>query len=718
MASLEIAAQLRAISTPQRALYNKAPSWCRMNAGNFPGSRENGQPPPDRLEGWKQIAGYLRCDPKTAQRWEKSLGLPIYRHPGGGVWAAPQELAVWLAGGGGDTDPTPAGPSRQALWPRIAGISIAVLVGVLALTAAVSWSRRAIKPSAFPPLPDRLFARALAEGGAIRELRLTGSSDPRPAALVLSPDGRYLYVTDSADYRSVRVVDPDRMAVVSTISVPGEAARVVASPDGKTLYFATLSDGLQITDRETGRSRSVHTGMTGPLHDIAMTPDGEWLYISLARRGLRKFRVSTGEVIPVPSVTCPKFLNVDPTGRFLAVSTQCGDPATGRPGRDSVEVFDRATELRLMRFQGPPLLGGPVTWIPNSDRIYVDGWDACRTTPAYEDNRKDCAYFPGHVAYVWQTSDRTLVRRVATPDPDIFGSSVFAPEGTVAVLGGRLAARVVDTTFFRTRESLSFPGTWLLSPVIDEARRRIYLAGPEASTILALDLPVADCNSALAGLEHHWPLDGTLDDPVNDRRLSSGGSAEFVPGLIGQAAGMAKGPLEFTTPNMTADGVTALDGTLSLWFRANGPGTLAEFLADSTPVWRLSLSPDGTIAFGSNLARYGVGPGPSPEAGPLPEIPQLQSSAKWADDGWHHLAVARQGDKVRLLVDARRQAEVSMPAPRQFGPARRTLRFGPFPGKLDEPALYNHAVAGTELAELVKHARSCLTGAPSALSSK
>ena len=41
-----------------------------------PRSQDGGE----RLEGWKEIAAYLRREVRTVQRWEKSGGLPIRRH--------------------------------------------------------------------------------------------------------------------------------------------------------------------------------------------------------------------------------------------------------------------------------------------------------------------------------------------------------------------------------------------------------------------------------------------------------------------------------------------------------------------------------------------------------------------------------------------------------------------------------------------------------------
>ena len=51
------------------------------------------------LNSWKEIAAYLKCGVRTAQRWERDLQLPVYRpRPGkrGPVCAFPSELQIWL----------------------------------------------------------------------------------------------------------------------------------------------------------------------------------------------------------------------------------------------------------------------------------------------------------------------------------------------------------------------------------------------------------------------------------------------------------------------------------------------------------------------------------------------------------------------------------------------------------------------------------------------
>jgi Tol biopolymer transport system component len=57
--------------------------------------------PEDRLDSWKEIAGYLNRDVTTVQRWEKREGMPVQRHQHdriGSVYASRAELDAWMRG--------------------------------------------------------------------------------------------------------------------------------------------------------------------------------------------------------------------------------------------------------------------------------------------------------------------------------------------------------------------------------------------------------------------------------------------------------------------------------------------------------------------------------------------------------------------------------------------------------------------------------------------
>jgi hypothetical protein len=68
---------------------------------------------PERLDGWKAIAGHLGRDVRTAQRWQRERRLPVHHVPGrksGGVFALASELDAWLL--------QPAGPDDAAARQR------------------------------------------------------------------------------------------------------------------------------------------------------------------------------------------------------------------------------------------------------------------------------------------------------------------------------------------------------------------------------------------------------------------------------------------------------------------------------------------------------------------------------------------------------------------------------------------------------------------------
>ncbi|HET9157408.1 MAG TPA: hypothetical protein VFN91_12115, partial [Myxococcaceae bacterium] len=66
-----------------------------------PAPRNPAATPPsasERLDSWKEIAGYLRRDVTTVQRWEKREGMPVHRHQHdriGSVYAFRSELEAW-----------------------------------------------------------------------------------------------------------------------------------------------------------------------------------------------------------------------------------------------------------------------------------------------------------------------------------------------------------------------------------------------------------------------------------------------------------------------------------------------------------------------------------------------------------------------------------------------------------------------------------------------
>src|SRR6266496_3321386 len=67
-----------------------------------------------RLSSWKEIGAYLACDARTAQRWEKTEGLPVHRHQHNtlsSVYAYASELDNWRKA----RRPAAPSPGRQVI---------------------------------------------------------------------------------------------------------------------------------------------------------------------------------------------------------------------------------------------------------------------------------------------------------------------------------------------------------------------------------------------------------------------------------------------------------------------------------------------------------------------------------------------------------------------------------------------------------------------------
>src|ERR1041384_2309297 len=101
----------------------------RGGGGPVPVPRPNS--PEDRLDSWKEIAGYLHRSIRSVQQWERSEGLPVHRlqhSKFGSIYAFRSELDKWQAQrtvtgqAPGIPVPTPAsqplGHATEAIAPR------------------------------------------------------------------------------------------------------------------------------------------------------------------------------------------------------------------------------------------------------------------------------------------------------------------------------------------------------------------------------------------------------------------------------------------------------------------------------------------------------------------------------------------------------------------------------------------------------------------------
>lgn len=137
-------------------------------------------------------------------------------------------------------------------------------------------------------------------------------------AFVLSPDGKYAYVTAVLN---VFKVDLSTMRVVATFSDPTRPIAPQLSPDGKTLYVADAR-GKNVLSIDTATfSVKTTTAVASNLNATALSPDGSELYVMDSTRRLTVLNTADAAVVATiavgPGMTT---LNMSPDGSKLYVS--------------------------------------------------------------------------------------------------------------------------------------------------------------------------------------------------------------------------------------------------------------------------------------------------------------------------------------------------------------------------------------------------------------
>jgi LPXTG-motif cell wall-anchored protein len=114
----------------------------------------------------------------------------------------------------------------------------------------------------------------------VSSISLSGSS-PFPYAIVASPDGSHLYVTDNNVAGSVFDISTATNTLVNTFPVVGSPIAITVSPDGATFYVISNSDSLiysYATSDGTFHGQSLPDGRYETAFYVMASPDGTKLY--------------------------------------------------------------------------------------------------------------------------------------------------------------------------------------------------------------------------------------------------------------------------------------------------------------------------------------------------------------------------------------------------------------------------------------------------------
>ncbi len=152
-----------------------------------------------------------------------------------------------------------------------------------------------------------------------------------PAHVVLSPDGRFGYVTNGGD-NTVSVIDTAARATVATIPVGAYPHGIRVSPDGREAYVANLKGGtVSVIDTEARKEAATIVVGKGPAQ-VGFAPDGRTAFVSLSQENavaiIEPATRTVMKKVPVGSV--PIQLYATPDSRLLFAANQGSRKAPGR----------------------------------------------------------------------------------------------------------------------------------------------------------------------------------------------------------------------------------------------------------------------------------------------------------------------------------------------------------------------------------------------------
>jgi len=187
-----------------------------------------------------------------------------------------------------------------------------------------------------------------------------------PAILLATPGEEKLYTANWRDNTVSSVVRASK--TVKNIAMSGRPYVIALSPSGDKLYVGTNPTGIVVVDTETDEIES-----TWPTNELAasliVSPDGATLYvatISIVGPGtLRAISTATGEVVHAP-------INVGSSPAWITINPDGSKVFTLNFLSDDISVVDTATFAVVHTVStgpGSQAIIGNVT--PDGSRLYV-----------------------------------------------------------------------------------------------------------------------------------------------------------------------------------------------------------------------------------------------------------------------------------------------------------------------------------------------------------
>ena len=239
----------------------------------------------DRLDSWKEIAGYLKRDVTTVQRWEKREGMPVRRHVHdklGSVYAFRSELDAWTL----SRNPPPADRDVESGVVRDRS---RLPAGVVETIDGASAS--ATLPASSPPARVRTrstFAWSVLAGGVLVALAATWW---------LAARAEYFWRSPLADAKFQTVTDFDGIEQAAAISRDGRFVAFLSDRDGRM--------DVWVTQVGTGRFHNLTRGRVQELvnpsvRTMGFSADGS--LVTFWARGAERSKADDISIWAVPTL--------------------------------------------------------------------------------------------------------------------------------------------------------------------------------------------------------------------------------------------------------------------------------------------------------------------------------------------------------------------------------------------------------------------------------
>lgn len=223
---------------------------------------------------------------------------------------------------------------------------------VLALCGSLAACSRPVGPAVFVSNEQSNVIHVV-DGATLRE-RARINVGKRPRGMVLSADGRTLFVAVSDDDR-IAALDLATGKIAGYLPSGPDPETIALSPDGRTLFVANEDDSLLSFIDVAARRIVRETAVGGEPEGTAISPDGRILVQTSESASMAHVvDAATGEVLDNLLVdTRPRYVAFTPDGTQFWVSSEV---------RGTVSLFDAQTRAqrgkidfnRILKGKRPP----------------------------------------------------------------------------------------------------------------------------------------------------------------------------------------------------------------------------------------------------------------------------------------------------------------------------------------------------------------------------